>query len=686
MSKQHPIPPISEAARIGLKLDNLLGSARSAIERTQSYATLHAEELAGRFAAIDEAHGALAVVRQSEASLAELVRSAGTQWHDQLVGVRDASSLALGSEPFREVTEQARRSMDLARQASEYAERRSPLAQIADNLRELASGESLQRLLQDQMSRFQRAMSPIQDLGAAAFAFQHLQATLDHERAQFESVMARLSGPNALSMNHLSDLQDEIARHALHVPQLGQIVREAIGIAEQSNIGCWTPATVKDVIDAVRWDELIQAIQSGTDSPPKAQSTPDSGLTSLSVRQRLSSREMTFLVGVLSLIVTVIGTLFESGLIQRFDAQDRVDTSNANREKGSETWAYASIPTDLLSEPRAGASPIYRIPRGAWLRIVEPRKEWLLVEVETGDDARIRGWIRALASRDLEDEIWDRAIQVLCDNQCESKASIAEARSDLPMVVRDAGEDACVAYACALASLNADSTRKAYERAYRRFFDFCLSAGIALPNVSPHDLLAYAALVADQDSTATARQHVIALRKLFDYLNAAGVVGVNPAADVTLPRQSPRRTGTVDGKDVERLLLELAGTRHADARDRAIVALIAGLGLKVSQVTSLRLEAVKSLENGRLQLKPEPRSQWVDVPDVVKEPLEAYLTLRQTQSTADDPLFVSTRSDPRERNGKRALSRGEIYAMLKRRAEACGIPELSCERLRNALR
>ncbi len=446
----------------------------------------------------------------------------------------------------------------------------------------------------------------------------------------------------------------------------------------------WSPATVRSVLDAVRWDDLISAAETHFE-PTRARRSARKTRRWNSGHRRLTKTDLALVIAALSLIIGIISALFESGLIQRFDAREPSATPVPTTQP-VEGWAIATLPTTLFADPSVQGARLFRVPVGAWLRVLEHRPQWLLVEVETGERSRLQGWTQTLATRGLQEEVWQHGIEALASSTGTSASNTACSLSNPPEVVRNAGEDACTAYIATLASLKSRNTRMAYERAFARFFEFCSNAGIALSELTVLDVIAYVTGVAQQDSSATAKQHLIALRKLFDYLRAADVVAVNPTSGLKSPKPSPRLAVSVEGKEVERLLLSLAGTKEADVRDRAIVTLIAGLGLKVSQLTALTVGAVEKTSDGQLHLRLEPRRQRVQVPAVASQALEAYLSLRRVASPVEAPLFVSTRTDTEEADGARALARGEIYSMLQRRAQACGIPELSCEGLRHALR
>ena len=87
-----------------------------------------------------------------------------------------------------------------------------------------------------------------------------------------------------------------------------------------------------------------------------------------------------------------------------------------------------------------------------------------------------------------------------------------------------------------------------------------------------------------------------AARAFYRHLVLLGDREDNPAADVQLPRRRPRLPRTLSPRDVERLIDAANGTTPRSLRDRALVELLYGAGLRVSEAVGLERGAV-DLEN-----------------------------------------------------------------------------------------
>ena len=106
-----------------------------------------------------------------------------------------------------------------------------------------------------------------------------------------------------------------------------------------------------------------------------------------------------------------------------------------------------------------------------------------------------------------------------------------------PRIIADAGNAAKFAYEeFLLGRIRNPNTRRAYERASRRFFDWCEQRQRTLPSVTPADLGTY--LDGLDLSDTSKKLHLAALRHLFDELVTRHVAILNPATSVRGPRLS----------------------------------------------------------------------------------------------------------------------------------------------------
>src|ERR687885_658016 len=150
------------------------------------------------------------------------------------------------------------------------------------------------------------------------------------------------------------------------------------------------------------------------------------------------------------------------------------------------------------------------------------------------------------------------------------------------MQMNDADVDGFLAL---LATRRAARTVDAYRRDLAAFADW-LGAPVARATVE--DLETYLAeLRAAGLSAATIARRVAALRSFFRHQTLLGARTDNPAAELDLPRRHRRLPRTLSPAEAERLVEAAAGKTPRALRDRALVELLYGAGLRVSEAVGL---------------------------------------------------------------------------------------------------
>ena len=244
--------------------------------------------------------------------------------------------------------------------------------------------------------------------------------------------------------------------------------------------------------------------------------------------------------------------------------------------------------------------------------------------------------------------------------------------------VREAVED-WLAYLSVERQL-APNTAEAYARDISQFLAFLAVHFNKLPDMKqllalkPRDVRGFLAARRGEDvgSRSLART-LSALRMFYKFLERRGYGKNDAIRAVALPKlphsvpkplTAPKATALVDGADI-------VGEDVPEwvlARDTAVLALLYGSGLRISEALSLkRREApVKGRDVLRVTGKGS-KTRVVPVLPIVREAVERYLALCPLKLGSDDPLFVGVR-------GKQ-LSPRLIQLRIARARAALGLPE-----------
>lgn len=144
-----------------------------------------------------------------------------------------------------------------------------------------------------------------------------------------------------------------------------------------------------------------------------------------------------------------------------------------------------------------------------------------------------------------------------------------------------------------------EKTRSAYGSDLRKLSGW-LSARPAAPlmrQAARDDLLGWiSAAFAEGRKNATAARRLSGLRRFYRYLLRENLITEDPTLRIDSPRLSRRLPETLSESDVEALLDEPLGDQVQDERlelrDRAMLEILYGCGLRVSELVSLRVDQV----------------------------------------------------------------------------------------------
>jgi integrase/recombinase XerD len=154
-----------------------------------------------------------------------------------------------------------------------------------------------------------------------------------------------------------------------------------------------------------------------------------------------------------------------------------------------------------------------------------------------------------------------------------------------PEIVDAAVDGEVTSFLALLSARRAARTVDAYRRDLDSVAEFL---GHSPAAASTDELERYVArLRADGLAAATIARRIAALRTFYRHLQLLGTRADNPAAELAPPRRARKLPRTLSPGEAERLIEAAAGVSPRALRDGAIVELLYGAGLRVSELTSL---------------------------------------------------------------------------------------------------
>jgi integrase/recombinase XerD len=157
-------------------------------------------------------------------------------------------------------------------------------------------------------------------------------------------------------------------------------------------------------------------------------------------------------------------------------------------------------------------------------------------------------------------------------------------------------------------------------------------------------------------SNRSLAQTVVALRQFFRFLLQERVISVDPTEDMDIPRFRPRLPIVLSESEVEALLKAPSDDTPEGLRDRAILELLYGSGLRISEVLSLQVQNVNLVQGFVLVRGKGNKERVVPISDYCKEALLRYLkegrpALLRMRVMQRNPLFVTARGTVLTRQG-----------------------------------
>ena len=227
-------------------------------------------------------------------------------------------------------------------------------------------------------------------------------------------------------------------------------------------------------------------------------------------------------------------------------------------------------------------------------------------------------------------------------------------------------------------------TRRAYLSDVRQFVD-SLDANSNPSTVTPAEVRAFLATLHAACHPSTLGRKLASLRSFFRFLLREGGCGFDPTVGIPAPRQPKRLPNPLPVDDCATLIESPdSGPRSQPSdpgrlrsdrrrlRDRALVELLYGAGLRVGETSALDVRDV-DLHRGDVRVMGKGgKERVVPLPAAARESLGEYLDSRRAPGLLAEPLFPSLR--PRDGRSRRLGTR-DIRRILKARARQVGIAD-----------
>lgn len=182
-------------------------------------------------------------------------------------------------------------------------------------------------------------------------------------------------------------------------------------------------------------------------------------------------------------------------------------------------------------------------------------------------------------------------------------------------------------------------------------------------------------------SAKTQNYYLIALRGLLKYLATRDIPALS-AEKITLAKTGARKIHFLEGGELDRLVDAIGQETVGQQRDRAIITLLYGSGLRLSELLSLKRNQV-AVEHGEFSVRGKGgKVRPVFLTDQAQTALNMYLAERHDSNPF---LFIRHHRDPKKDDQAPALNGRYVQRQLQRYALAAGITKpVSPHKLRHS--
>mgnify|MGYP005809489611 CR=1 FL=1 len=220
------------------------------------------------------------------------------------------------------------------------------------------------------------------------------------------------------------------------------------------------------------------------------------------------------------------------------------------------------------------------------------------------------------------------------------------------------------------------NTRLAYGRDIGGFLSW-LGGKKPLALVEREDLRAFLAEKSQNRAPASQARLSSSLRGFFLFLFKRGEVARNPAEKLRSPKVPKQAPATMDENETERLLSHHFPQTPRGLRDRAMLEVLYGSGLRASELAGLALEDL-NLEEGFLRVRGKgKKDRLVPLTEAARQALADY-------ARRGRPRFLPKSNAFFVGKGGKGLSRQMVWRCVCQAATAAGLGRLYPHALRHA--
>lgn len=213
----------------------------------------------------------------------------------------------------------------------------------------------------------------------------------------------------------------------------------------------------------------------------------------------------------------------------------------------------------------------------------------------------------------------------------------------------------------------AQNTVEAYMRDLRSFAHFILRMYDVPPaKVEEPMVQRYVAWLYDRGrEKASQARSLSGVKSFFNFLLISDRIESFPAEFVLTPKFGRHLPDVLTTGEIDRIIAAVDGTTPKEIRDAAMLEVLYSCGLRVSELTSLRIRDLFFGEGYIRVTGKGDKQRLVPISSTARERIHRYLEVRRSARAGEETLFLNNRGS--------SLTRVMIFTILREAARRAGI-------------
>ncbi len=214
------------------------------------------------------------------------------------------------------------------------------------------------------------------------------------------------------------------------------------------------------------------------------------------------------------------------------------------------------------------------------------------------------------------------------------------------------------------------NTAQAYAHDVKLLTDYLAEAGVSADTAGEQDLEAFVCTLHDLGIQPRSQARIISgIKSFFKFLMLEGYIDRNPTRLLVTPKTGRHLPDVLTLPEIDRMLACIDMSSPQGIRNRAIIETLYSCGLRVSELTGLRLSAIYATEQYIVVEGKGSKQRMVPISPVALQCIDTYIgEVRSHQVIKrgnNDVLFLNRRGA--------ALTRQMVFIIIKQLCELAGV-------------